>query len=203
MTRAWCGCCSAPAPPRPTARSRSRSTSAGAAEMLIGAGVRFGGQPMRTMGGAQAGAIERARWGGSGDLRNFHAGEATVVGGAGISALSGYPEGGLPPGSWSLPNKPGGMSSRYEANFSLDATGLAVGGITATGAASFVIDVATATGGLIASGSGAASFTITLAGELFGVLQGAGAASFTVDTNAPILGAEASMIGSAAWALTA
>src|SRR5574343_656453 len=158
MTRAWCGCCSAPAPPRPTARSRSRSTSAGAAEMLIGAGVRFGGQPMRTMGGAQAGAIERARWGGSGDLRNFHAGEATGLGGAGI---------------------------------------------TTTGAASFVIDVATATGGLIASGSGAASFTITLAGELVGVLQGAGAASFTVDTNAPILGAEASMIGSAAWALTA
>ena len=53
-----------------------------------------------------------------------------------------------------MPPKAGGMSARYTAALAVDASGLAVGGITTTGTASFVIDFAPATGGLIARALG-------------------------------------------------
>lgn len=166
--------------------------------MLIGAGVRFGGQPMRTMGGATAGAIERARWGQGGALRNFHAGEATV----GLSSKAGYPSGALHPTSWSLPNKPGGMSSRFEAGLSINATGLAVGGINIAGSAALSFG-ASGSGQLIAFGQGAAALTFGATGTMAGTLQASGSASFTITPNTPTLGALAGGSGTASMTFSA
>lgn len=80
--------------------------------MLVNAGVRYGGGPMRTLGGANAYAVERARWEQQGATMNFYGGEATVIGGASIANKNAIPQGYLPPGSWQLPIKAGGMASR-------------------------------------------------------------------------------------------
>lgn len=105
--------------------------------MLVGAGVRFGGQPMRTMGGVTAGSVERARWQQPGNLRNVHAGEATVIGGASISDRNGQPSGYLHPRSWSMPTKGGGLAMRADATGTMTASGAAGYGMSAslTGAA--------------------------------------------------------------------
>lgn len=146
--------------------------------MLIGAGVRYGGQPMRTMGGAQIGSVERARWGLSGALRNFHVGEATVIAGAGISLWSGYPLGSLHPASWSLPNKAGAMVSRGNIigsggasgpmqsgyNIAADVTGS--GGITAS--AGLIITLAAAIAGSGGVTSGATKALATMVASLAG-----------------------------------
>lgn len=186
--------------------------------MLIGAGVRYGGQPMRTMGGAQVGSIERARWGSSGNLRNFHAGEATVIAGTGISSWSGYPLGSLHPASWSLPNKPGAMVSRGNIlgsgavsgpaqsgyNIAADVTGS--GGITAS--AGLIITLAAAIAGsggvtsgvtkalatMVASLSGSGNITAAAAGlaAMTANLTGAGSVNANntalADINASIVG---------------
>ncbi len=167
--------------------------------MLLNAGVRFGGGPMRTMGGATAGAIERARWGESGNLRNFHAGQATL---SGASAKAGYPSGGLHPNSWSLPNKPGGMSSRFEAGISIGASGLAVGGVNISGASGLSF-AATGAGRLIAFGQGTASLLFGASGTMAGTVQASGSASFTIASNAPVLGALASGSGTASMTFSA
>lgn len=164
--------------------------------MLLNAGVRLGGGPMRTMGGAAASAIERARWGEQGSLRNFHAGQATVISGAGISAKAGYPTGCLAPASWSLPNKAGGMSSRFAAGLSIAATGLAVGGVNISGSSAMSF-AATAAGQLIAFGQGTAAMTFAATGTMAGTVQASGAAAFAL-TASGLLGALAGGSGTAA-----
>ena len=74
--------------------------------MLVNSGVRFGGGPLRSMGGAQAGSQDRAKWEQPGNLRNRYLGDAA------IPYTSGLPVGYLHPRSWSMPMKPGGMSAR-------------------------------------------------------------------------------------------
>lgn len=81
--------------------------------MLLNAGVRNGGGPMRFFGGVTAASVERARWCQPGEMINIHAGQATVVGGTSVSNKSGRPQGYLPPRSWSMPIKRGGMASRF------------------------------------------------------------------------------------------
>lgn len=78
--------------------------------MLVGDGVRFGGQPMRTLGGAAAGAVERSRWALSGATGNFFAGEATVVAGASIADQNGFPSGVEHPYAWKMSIKGGGLA---------------------------------------------------------------------------------------------
>ena len=61
--------------------------------MLVGSGVRYGGGPMRALGGASAGSLERWRWEQRGATLNTYAGEATVIGGASIANKNGVPSG--------------------------------------------------------------------------------------------------------------
>lgn len=165
--------------------------------MLVNAGVRFGGGPMRTMGGAQAGSVERARCGETGALRNIHAGEATVVGGASISDRNGRPGGYLHPRSWSMPIKGGGMASRFAiaGTGTLSPTGQAGYPMTAPLDGSGSIS-AGLTGAYLASvsitGSGAIVVTITALGNVSGSLAGTG--SITSDL-AAAAGLAASIAG--------
>ena len=146
-----------------------------------------------------------------------------------MDALSAaLPGGHLSPSAWSLPRTAGGMSSINAAALSLDGAGLIVGGITATGAADFLltfadadilplddtspartgaamftISVADAAGSLITSAEGTAAFSFAALAELLGILQATGATTLTLSTNTPLLGADAGMAGDATLVLTA
>ena len=164
--------------------------------MLVNAGVRFGGGPMRTMGGAQAGSVERARWGETGALRNIHAGEATVVGGASISDRNGRPSGYLHPRSWSMPIKGGGMASRFQiaGTGTLSPTGQAGYPMTVALGTALTLD---ATASLIASAAAAISSAASLA-----ALASGGAAAEAVLTAAVALSAAIGAIASKSAAMT-
>lgn len=71
---------------------------------------------MRTMGGASGFAVERGKWATPGALRNFYAGEATVIAGASIANKSSFPAGYMFPYTWVAAPKPGGLASRNKAN---------------------------------------------------------------------------------------
>lgn len=117
---------------------------------------------------------------------------------------SATPVGHLAPSAWVPPKTAGGMSSRNVTTLTAAPTGLAVGGITTTGAAYITIDFATATGGLIASGTGSAALTFTVADLLLTAsINGVGSAAFSIATNSAQLGAEASGDGSASFSFTA
>jgi len=79
--------------------------------MLVGDGVRMGGNPMRTLGGAGIHAIENSRFQISGAQDNFYAGEATVIAGASIADKNGMPSGAEPPYTWQMSIKGGGLAS--------------------------------------------------------------------------------------------
>lgn len=146
--------------------------------MLIGSGVRSGGCPMRLMGGAQAGAIERAQWAQGGALRNRWAGEATVVAGASIADKQAIPSGYRPPGAWVMAPKDGGVSGRNAVRLEFSGAGTGARGKAAAGAAALAL-VAFGTGGLIVSASGAAALAFNAAGDIFAALAAAGTAGIT------------------------
>ncbi len=75
--------------------------------MLLGNGVRYGCQPMKTMGGAQVGSIHRARWNQPGSMRNLWAGDASV------SNVQAIPSGYNGSGAWVMSPKAGGISARF------------------------------------------------------------------------------------------
>lgn len=128
--------------------------------------------------------------------RNLTAGEGITDDKVGI------PLGYLAGGSWLLPQKAGNMSSRYEANISTSASGLAVGGITSPGTSSITFTVADADGQLISSGSGTASLTFAFANALLTAsVNGTGAASLSITPTA-LLGALASGEGSAGFTVS-
>lgn len=83
---------------------------------LLSNGHRLGCNPMRVMGGPGTATTltsqDRAMWGQKGALNNLYAGEATVIAGASIANKNAMPVGALHPGSWVLPIKAGGLSSR-------------------------------------------------------------------------------------------
>jgi hypothetical protein len=153
--------------------------------MLVGNGMRFGGQPMRTMGGASAGSQERARWLLSGALRNFYAGEASV------SATSAIPNGHLHPSAWILPTKPGGMATYTSTYGTGDVTyGNLAGGLNAeadltgsggisTAAIAWII-VATA------ALAGAGTITAGITGKLEAVAGLTGSANVSGTLNAVV-----------------
>ena len=135
--------------------------------MLIGNGVRFGGQPMRTLFGANVGNAERARWTQRGAVLNFYAGEATGA----PAHRSAIPNGHLAPSAWQLPIKPGGLSSYVGFQAEI--------GLSATLAAGYAID---------AQVDGVVSFDLTL--QLQALLTGliAAEALFSADVvgSAPV-----------------
>lgn len=147
--------------------------------MLVGDAVRFGGQPMRTMGGAHAGSIERARWALSGAADNFYAGEATVVAGASIADKNGYPSGAEHPYVWQMSIKGGGLAcfngirgeGDLEASLALgkDLTAELVGAGTISAASlSLIVSFAASLAGsssLTASMRGAVQLAAELAGQ--------------------------------------
>lgn len=146
--------------------------------MLVGSGVRYGGGPMRALGGASAGSVERWSWEMQGATINLHAGEATVINGTSISNKNGTPSGYLLPSSWQLPIKAGGMASRnriaatatvvaaIQAGRPMAATITTTSDLDAT--ASLIVSLIAAITGsatVSASASGAAGMAAAIAGS--------------------------------------
>ena len=150
--------------------------------------------PGRFLSGTVA-SIERSNFSKAGQIANRFQSLSMVFGG--------LPNGHLSPSSWSLPRTAGAMSSNNSAVMALAATGHAVGGVTASGSASMTFTVPDATGSLIASGAGAASFAITAGGTMTGNINGSGSAAFAITTNTPVLGALASGSGNAVMTFSA
>lgn len=76
---------------------------------LIGNGVRLShASPMRVLGAALAGVVDRPNWGMPGASRNLWAGDA------GASNVQAIPSGARPPASWVISPKSGGIASRNE-----------------------------------------------------------------------------------------
>ena len=149
-------------------------------------------------------------------IRNQFLGEGIT------SKLAAQPSGNLHPSAWVMPQKPGAMSSRYEAGISISGTADGVMGVPISGSASFAITIADAdilpvddtsplrtgsasfsigfldaTGQLITSGSGSASMSITTnTPVLTASVNSEGVASFSISA-AGALGAEANMVGEA------
>jgi hypothetical protein len=164
--------------------------------MLINNGIRQGGGPMRTMGGASGASVELGKWSTPGSLRNFYAGEATVIGGVSIADKNSFPAGYMFPYTWVAAPKAGGLASRNKANGTGTLTvdikmGVATTG-TASGAGSLTGDLV-----LTVPVAGTAAGVGTLTGDLIGVaplsgtITGAGAATGDIGAIAGLSGAAA------------
>lgn len=137
---------------------------------------------------------------GSGVMNNFASGEHAV---SGQTVKAGLPNGTLHPQTWWLPRVAGSLSSRNEADFSLDGTAAGVLGFPISGSTTLTVSVADAAGQLIVSGEGTA--TITLTGDpslLSAVLNGDGTATITITIANATLGAEASLTASTTFTIT-
>jgi hypothetical protein len=155
--------------------------------------------PLRFFGGSTT-SVEpqlRSNFNKSGPRRN----SLYTSGATAALTLYSVPSGNAAGKTWLLPQKSGEMSSRNDCVMTLTAAGAGVGGITSTGSASLSI-LADGVGSLITSGAGSATVNFTADGFLTASLQAVGAASFSISTNSPLLGAEASLVGSAAFAIT-
>lgn len=120
----------------------------------------------------------------------------------GFPATNATPTGYRPPYSWVMAIKNGEMSSTNAASVAINASGLAVGGITTTGTASLSIDFSPATAALIASGAGSAAFTLSCANALLTAsIGGTGSANFTISATGQT-GALASGTGTASMTIT-
>lgn len=152
--------------------------------MLVNSGVRHGGGPMRFYGGVAVHSVERGTRSQPGNLRNFQAGEATVIAGAGIANKSAIPLGYLHPVSWSLPQKPGGMATRYIAatgtlTASCDAGWDTVATITVAGTLSpGAVGAFPATSAMV--GSGALTPGMSALGYLVTTMDGTATAAITI-----------------------
>jgi hypothetical protein len=156
--------------------------------------------PVRFFGGSTT-SVEpqlRSNFNKSGAVRN----RLYVSGAAAAQPLYSVPSGNSAGKTWLIPQKSGEISSRNDCVMSVDGGGLAVGGVTTTGTASILIDFAPATGGLITSGSGSASVSITGNATMVASIQGTGSATISITTNAPVLGAQAYLAGSATFSLS-
>ena len=151
--------------------------------------------PLRFLSGSTI-SCERILWG-QAERRNVFVSEA------GWNAKSAIPVGGTPPTVILMAKSSGGMSSHYEADFTISASADGTMGLPAQGSATITITVADAAGQLISSGQGSASFIIDTNHPLLTAsIGGTGAASFVLSTNMPILGAEASLTASTTLAFS-
>ncbi len=145
--------------------------------------------PLRHRGGA-VGTL-RPMWGRT-DLRNQSVGEGIP------SKLAGIPSGNLAPSSWTLPYKPGAMSSFTNLVVTVTPGTLNLAaGRNITGSTTVTITVNPADGQLIVSAVGNASITFDLAANLAGALSAAGSTSFSFTVNNATLGAIVDAVGAA------
>lgn len=169
---------------------------------LIGNGVRLSTiNPMRQRGANSAGTITRASWGTPGSLRNTLYGDGEVV--------ASYPYSGLPsgyrhPASWSMPQKTGGLSSRYELDGSgtVSSANLAAGmyiNATLTGSGT-ISNAATEFFGRLTStlnGSGAIVPPV-IAGALAAAATLTGSGTITTASLSSVVAIAATLLGSGA-----
>lgn len=91
----------------------------------------------------------------------------------------GTPNGHLPPSSWVLPQKAGGLSSINFAGLTINGSALGALGVNAIGAAALAVS-ADGIGQLVASAVGAAVITIDGVGNILAALPGTGTAAITL-----------------------
>lgn len=176
--------------------------------MLVGNGVRAGGNPQRWLFGAGALNVNRPQWAQRGARYNFQAGDATVIGGAGIASKAAFPNGYLPPAAWQLPVEPGGIGATG-GQLAGDAELLAnlAGGLNATADLTGTSTLE-ATGGLIVQaaadliGSGTLSADGVAVASMIAALAGAGEVSAALGALADLV-ADLTGTGTLAAAQTA
>jgi hypothetical protein len=143
--------------------------------------------PLRHLGGA-VGTL-RPMWGRT-DLRNQSVGQGIP------SKLAGIPSGHLAPSSWTLPYKPGAMSSFTNLVVTLTPGTLNLAaGRNISGDTTVTVTVNPAAGQLIVSAVGSTSITFNLAANLAGALSASGSTAVTFTVNNATLGAVVDAIG--------
>lgn len=143
--------------------------------------------PLRHRGGA-VGTL-RPMWGRT-DLRNQSVGQGIP------SKLAGIPSGHLAPSSWTLPYKPGAMSSFTNLVVTLTPGTLNLAaGRNISGDTTVTVTVNPAAGQLIVSAVGSTSITFNLAANLAGALSASGSTSFSFTVNNATLGAIVDAVG--------
>lgn len=155
--------------------------------MLVNGGVRYGGGPMRTLGGVAAGAIDRISWEQRGATLNMFAGEATVINGVSIANKNGIPSGYLQPASWSLPIKAGGMSTRNRGliTSSMTASMQAALPMQASGSATSLMEAtASLIVSMLAEATAASSMTASAVGVASIAAESSASAAFTAASSA-------------------
>ncbi len=167
--------------------------------MLVSNGIRLGSNPMRTMGGAGALAIERSRYNFYGAACNFWAGEGTVIAGSSIAETAAFPVGYVHPYCWRIAVKPGGMACRSIAGSGDVTAGNLAGGLNAVAALTGTGDITEAIGALIASAvanlSGSGDVTAAMAGTVSAVANLTGSGDIAAAIGA-IAGMVAALTGS-------
>jgi hypothetical protein len=131
--------------------------------MLLSNVVKFGGSPMRKLGGLNPATLDRETWITVGGRFGFDVGAGTFVAGESVSVKSALPQAYRHPYSWRMPREAGSLGSFNE--------------ISGEGA----IDAANLAGGLAAvssmTGAGTLSSAITGLAEVISTLTGAGTLS--------------------------
>ena len=143
--------------------------------------------PLRHLGGAVG--TMRPMWGRT-DLRNQSVGQGIP------SKLAGIPSGHLAPSSWTLPYKPGAMSSFTNLVVTVTPGTLNLAaGRNISGDTTVTITVNPADGQLIVSAVGSTSITFNLAANLAGALSASGSTAVTFTVNNATLGAIVDAVG--------
>jgi hypothetical protein len=143
--------------------------------------------PLRHLGGA-VGTL-RPMWGRT-DLRNQSVGQGIP------SKLAGIPSGHLAPSSWTLPYKPGAMSSFTNLVVTLTPGTLNLAaGRNISGDTTVTVTVNPTAGQLIVSAVGSTSITFNLAANLAGALSASGSTAVTCTVNNATLGAIVDAVG--------
>lgn len=132
----------------------------------------------------------------TGAKRNIFAGDAD------IDPKSSIPSGARHPVAWQMPQKAGGLSSRNAANITISQTAFAVMGLPANASATITLNVSDATGGLIVSGSGSATVSLSLTGTILSIASGSGSATVSLTAPDATIGALAGMSGATNFTIT-
>jgi len=117
------------------------------------------GNPMRYLGSAYG--IDNSNSNRAGSIRNFYAGEATVIAGTSIANDQGFPSGNLHPTTWVLPQKSGGIPAALMVSALSGAGDLTSTGILIASTLAALTGNATITSSMV----GALAATAALAGN--------------------------------------
>lgn len=131
-----------------------------------------------------------------GNTHNSESRRNIFMGEAGISAKSSIPAGARHPVAWLMPQKAGGLSSHNNALVASSQTGNAVRGLPGSGESTVTLTVTDATGGLIVSGSGLATISVSATASILSIASASGQATITITPNA-LIGALAGISGEA------